>query len=190
MVLRLPRLVKPLSPATQVVTNLRDGHGGLGAVSVCWVAMIYRERAFWSVKGVVAGCWALLMLTGCESGTITGQEQTCRSSGGLFAVEEISCNGSVDGVRGSPHLTIVEADEELEGSYRLDATIAVARGTARANVTAADGEQVGGEVTPETPLQITAVVEPVDEEEIDLALKVAGKVVRDLRYEATLIRQD
>ena len=74
-------------------------------------------------------------------------------------------------------------------SYRLDATIAVARGTARANVTAADGEQVGGEVTPEAPLQITAVTEPGDEEEIDAALKVVGKEVRDLRYEATLVRQ-
>ncbi len=148
------------------------------------------ERAFWSVKGVLAGCWVLPMLVGCASGTITGQERTCRSSGGLFAVEEISCTGSVASARGSPRLTIVEADEELDGSYRLDATIAVARGTARANVTAADGEQVGGEVTPEAPLQITAVIEPGDEEEIDVALKVVGKEVRDLRYEATLVRQD
>jgi len=88
-------------------------------------------------------------------------------------------------VRGSPDLNIVEADEELDGSYRLDATIGVAKGTAKANVTAA-----GGEVTPETPLQITALREPVDEEVIDAALKVAGKEVRDLRYEATLVRQD
>ena len=130
------------------------------------------------------------MLVGCESGTITGQEQTCRSSGGLFAVEEISCTGSVASVRGSPRLTIVEADEELDGSYRLDATIAVAQGTARANITAADGEQVDGEVTPEAPLQITAVIEPGDEEEIDVALEVVGKEVRNLRYEATLVRQD
>jgi hypothetical protein len=130
------------------------------------------------------------LLAGCESGTITGQEQSCRSSGGLFGVEEISCTGTVAGVRGSPHLTIVEADEELDGSYRLDATIAVARGTERANVTAADCEQVGGEVTPEAPLQITAVIEPGDEEEIDVALKVVGKEVRDLPYEATLVRQD
>ena len=153
--------------------------------------MIDGERVIWTIKGMLAaGCWALLMLAGCESGTITGQEQTCRSSGGLFAVEEISCTGSVAGVRGSPHLTIVETDEELDGSYQLDATIAVARGTAKANVTGADGEQVGGEVAPETPLQITAVVEPVDEEEIDVALEVVGKEVRDLRYEAMLVRQD
>ena len=152
--------------------------------------MIYGERAYRLVKGLLAGCWALLMLVGCESGTITGQEQTCRSSGGLFAVEEISCTGSVASVRGSPRLTIVEADEELDGSYRLDATIAVAQGTARANITAADGEQVDGEVTPEAPLQITAVIEPGDEEEIDVALEVVGKEVRNLRYEATLVRQD
>src|SRR3712207_3704335 len=145
--------------------------------------MISGERAYWLVKGLLAGCWALFMLVGCESGTITGQEQTCRSSGGLFAVEEISCTGSVGSARGSPRLTIVEADEALDGSYRLDATIAVAQGTARANVTAADGEQVGGEVTPEAPLQITAVIEPGDEEEIDVALKVVGKEVRNLRYE-------
>ncbi len=152
--------------------------------------MIYGERAHGLVKGLLAGCWALLILVGCESGTITGQEQTCRSSGGLFAVEEISCTGSVASVRGSPRLTVVEADEELEGSYRLDATIAVVQGTARANITAADGEQVGGEVTPEAPLQITAVIEPGDEEEIDVALEVVGKEVRNLRYEATLVHQD
>ena len=152
--------------------------------------LLCTERAFWSVNGVLAGSWALLMLVGCASGTITGQDQTCRSSGGLYAVEEISCTGSVVSVRGSPNLAIVEADEELDGSYRFDATIAVAKGTARASVTAADGEQIGGEVTPETPLQITAVIEPGDEEEIDVALKVAGNEVGDLCYEATLVRQD
>jgi len=152
--------------------------------------MISGERAYWLAKGLLAGCWALFMLAGCESGTITGQEQKCRSSGGLFAVEEISCTGSVASARGSPRLTIVEVDEELGASYRLDAIIAVARGTARAYVTAADGEQVGGEVTPEAPLQISAVMEPGDEEEIEVALKVVGKEVRDLRYEATLVRQD
>ena len=152
--------------------------------------MICGERAYWLVKGMLVGCWALLMLAGCESGTITDQEQTCRSSGGLFAVEEITCTGSAASVRGSPHLTIVEADEELDGSYRLDAAIAVAKGTARANVTAASGEQVGGEITPEVPLQITAIIEPGDEEEIDVALKVVGKEVKDLHYEAMLVRQD
>ncbi len=100
--------------------------------------MVSGERAYWLAKALLAGCWALFMLVGCESGTITGQEQTCRSSGGLFAVEEISCTGSVASARGSPHLTIVEADEE----------------------------------------------------EINVALKVVGKEVRDLRYEATLVRQD
>ena len=64
--------------------------------------MISGERAYWLVKGLLAGCWALFMLVGCESGIITGQEQTCRSSGGLFAVEEISCARSVASVRGSP----------------------------------------------------------------------------------------
>src|SRR5687768_959584 len=99
--------------------------------------MIYGDRAYRPIKGLLAGCWALFMLVGCESGTITGQERSCRSSGGLFAVEEISCTGSAASVRGSPSLTIVEAAEALDGRYRLDATIAVARGTARANVTAA-----------------------------------------------------
>jgi hypothetical protein len=160
-------------------------------ISVYWVAMILRTRAVWTMQGVLAaGCWVILMLAGCESGTITGQEQTCRSSGGLFAVEEISCTGSVDGVRGSPHLSIVDADENLDGSYRLDAAITVARGTAIVHVTDADGEQAGGEVAPGRPLQITAVVEPVDEEEIDVELDVVGKEVRDLRYEAILVRQD
>jgi hypothetical protein len=39
-------------------------------------------------------------------------------------------------------------------------------------------------------LQITAVIGPGDDEEIDVALKAAGNEVRDLRYEATLVRQD
>jgi hypothetical protein len=62
----------------------------------------------------------------------------------------------------------------LDGSYRLDATIAVARGTARANVTAADGERVGGEVTPEAPVQMTAVIEPGGKEEIDAGPESRG----------------
>ena len=101
--------------------------------------------------------------------------------------ERATCSGSVDAVRGSPGLAIVDTDGNLDGTYRLEATISVGEGTTKAHVTAADGERVGGRIEPGEPLAISTDVE-VDEEEEEVVaqLKVAGKEARDLRFEATL----
>ena len=136
------------------------------------------------------GCF-IFVLAGCSSGTLVGEQQTCRSAGGFFAQKEITCTGGVDSVRGSPTLGIVEVDDDLDDLYRLDATIMVGRGTARAFVTNSGGEQVGGEVAPGRPLEITAVVEPHEDEEVEVALEVPeGEKVESLRYEAKLVPQE
>lgn len=131
-----------------------------------------------------------LALAGCESGTLTNQEQACESSGGLLAEERVSCTGSVGTVSGSPQLAIVDTDGELEGTFKLDATISVGRGVTKAHVTTVDGDRVGGEVSQDKPLRIQANVEVDDEDDEVLAeLKVAKKEVTDLRYEAELAPQ-
>ena len=139
---------------------------------------------------LVAGCCALV-LTGCTSGTITGSEQACKSAGGLFADKQVACTGSVGGVRGEPSLGIIDTDEDLSGDYRLDATITVGKGAAKAYVSTAEGEQAGEKVSPGEPLRISAAV-GLDEgdEEVAVNLKILGKEVKDLRYEATLVPQD
>lgn len=126
-----------------------------------------------------------LVLTACTSGTITGSEQACKSTGGLFADKQVACTGSISGVRGEPSLGMIDTDEDLSGDYKLDATFTVEKGTAY--VSTADG----GQVSPDKPLRISAVV-GVDEadDEVSVNLKVLGKEVKDLRYEATLLPQD
>ena len=141
------------------------------------------------VAMLFASC--LLLLAGCTSGTITGSEQSCKSSGGFFADKQVACTGSVAGVRGEPSLGIIDTDEELSGTYKLDATITVGKGTAEAYVSTAEGEQAGGKVSPDEPLRISAVVGlDEDDDEVSVNLKVLGKEVKDLRYEATLLPQD
>jgi hypothetical protein len=151
--------------------------------------MVRMTRRRLVVALLVATCCALA-LTGCKSGTITGSQQACKSSGGLFADKTVACTGSVGGVRGEPSLGIIDTDEELDGNYKLDATITVGKGTAKAYVDTAGG-QAGGKVSPGEPLRISAVVGlDEDDEEVSVNLKVLGKEVKDLRYEATLLPQD
>lgn len=146
-----------------------------------------------ALRRFVAGC-AILSLAGC--GTITGAEQSCESTFGITEPKKISCTGSVETVRGSPSLGIVETGEDLDGAYRLEATITVGRGTAKAHVTDVDDKRVGGEVSPGEPLEIGAVVYPEpaagadEEEEVQVQLEVEeGKEIENLRYEATLVEQ-
>lgn len=129
-----------------------------------------------------------LVLTACTSGTITGSQQTCKSSGGLFE-QEMACTGSVASVRGEPTLGIIDTDENLSGTYKLDAIITVGKGMAYIS-TEGDG-QTGGKVSPDEPLRISAVV-GVDEvdDEVSVNVKVRGNEVKDLRYDATLLPQD
>lgn len=146
--------------------------------------------------GFVAGCCALL-LYGCKGGTLSGGEHSCRSNFGLFDPKKVTCTGSVGTVRGSPRLSVIETGGDLNGAYRLETTIEVGQGTAKAHVSDIDDERVGGEVSPGDPLRIVAIVYPEevagteDEEKVDVDLEVAeGEEVRDLRYEATLVEQD
>ena len=141
------------------------------------------------VLAVLFACCALV-LAGCKSGTLTGSQQSCTSTGGFLEDKQVACTGSVAGVRGEPSLGIIDTDEELDGSYRLDATITVGKGEAKAYVST-DGGQAGGRVSPGEPLRISAVVEvDSDDEDVSVDLKVLGKEVEDLRYEATLLPQD
>jgi len=97
----------------------------------------------------------------------------------------------VASVRGEPSLDIIDTDEELDGNYKLDATITVGKGTAKAYVDTAGGGQAGGKVSPGEPLRISAVVGlDEDDDEVSVNLKVLGKEVKDLHYEATLFPQD
>ncbi len=148
--------------------------------------------------GFVAGCVALLSLAGCTSGTLSGMQQSCQSNFGVLDAKKASCSGSVDTVRGSPSLSVIEVGEELNGTFQLEATLEVGQGTAKAHVVDVDDKQVGGEVSPSDPLRIVAGVysEQVggaddEEEKVDVQLEVAeGKEVRDLQYEATLVAQE
>lgn len=142
---------------------------------------MFREgRAGRLVKATLVAGYCALVLAGCEGGTFTGVRQSCGSTGGLLAADEATRTGGADSVRGSPALAVIDAEDLESGAYRLDVTIEVGQGTMRACVTDAGGERVGAAVEAEG-----------DEEEIDVDLDLAeGKEVRDLRYEATLVKQD
>jgi hypothetical protein len=132
-----------------------------------------------------------LVLAGCKSGTIADSEQTCKSAGGLLAGRKVTCTGSVGAVRGEPSLGIIDADGDLSGNYELDATIEVGKGEAKAYVDTADGGKKGGKVSPGEPLRISAVVGiERDDEEVSVNLKVLGKEVEDLGYEAMVAPQN
>jgi hypothetical protein len=131
-----------------------------------------------------------LVLAGCKSGTITDSEQTCKSEGGLLAGRKVTCTGSVGIAKGEPSVEIINTDGDLSGNYKLDATIKVGKGEAKAYVDTADGGKQGGEVSPGKPLRIGAVVSiDGDDEEVSVNLKVLGKEVEDLSYEATVAPQ-
>ena len=137
--------------------------------------------------GLVAGC-AALALVGCKGGTLSGGEQNCSSNLGLFDPKKVSCTGGVDTVRGSPWLSVIETGGDLNGAYRLEATIEVRQGTAKAHVTDIDDERVGGEGSPGHVLRIVAVVcpedvaGPADEEKVGVQLAgVEGAELRNGR---------
>jgi hypothetical protein len=151
--------------------------------------------ALWEL---VAGYMALFLLSGCTSGTLSGMQHSCQSNLGVLDANKVSCSGSVDTVRGSPSLSVIEVGEDLDGAFRLEASLEVGQGTAKAYVVEVDDKRVGGEVSPGNPLQIVAVVYPeqvggADDEgaKVDVQLEVAeGEEVRDLQYEATLVTEE
>jgi hypothetical protein len=67
----------------------------------------------------------------------------------------------------------------------------VGKGEAKAYVSTADGGKQGGKVSPGEPLRIGGAVSLDDEdEEVSVNLKVLGKEVEDLSYEATVAPQE
>ena len=153
--------------------------------------------AGWALRAFVV-CCALLSLVGCTSGTLSGSQQSCESTFGMLEPKKVSCAGSVDTVSGSPSLSVIEIGESLNGAFRLETTIMVGQGKAKARLTDLDDQRVGGEVSPGKPLRMVALVYPEEvpgsegeEERVDLQIEVAeGQEVKDLRYEATLVAQD
>ena len=136
-----------------------------------------------------AVCCALC-LASCKSGTITDSDQTCKSTGGFLAGRKVTCTGSVGVAKGEPSVEIINTDGDLSGNYELDATIKVGKGEAKAYVSTSDGGKQGGKVSPGKPLRIGAVVSlDEDDEDVSVNLKVLGKEVRDLSYEATAAPQ-
>jgi hypothetical protein len=154
----------------------------------------FAGSAFWAF---VVGC-AILSLVGCTSGTLSGTQQSCESTFGVLEAKKVSCTGSVDTVSGSPPLSVIEIGESLNGTFRLETTVTVGQGTAKASVTDVDDQTVESEVSPGKPLRIVALVYPDEvpgsegeEERVDLQIEVAeGQEVTDLRYEATLVSQN
>ena len=129
-----------------------------------------------------------LVLAGCSSGALTGIEQSCESSGGFLSTDRISCSGSAGSAKGSPSLEIVDTDGDLSGTYRLRSTLSVGQGTMKANVTDADGNQTGGTVSPDQPLELDAIISlDENDDEVSVALKTSGKEVKDIVYEATFV---
>jgi len=105
---------------------------------------------------VLASCVALL--GGCEGGTLTNYSQSCTSTG-LFGDETVTCSGRARSMRGSVGFEFGGDDEELDGTYRLAATLSVEEGEASAYD--ADGERVSlGRLSAGEPLSVEAVVEP------------------------------
>ena len=135
---------------------------------------------------LLATC-CMLLLSGCKSGTTTDLEQSCKSEGGLLAGRKVTCTGHVGKARGEPSVDVIDTDGDLSGNYKLDATIKVGKGEAKAYVGTADGGRRGGKVSPGEPLSISAVVGlGEDDDEVSVNLKVLGKEVEDLGYEATV----
>ena len=148
-----------------------------------------------ALRYFIAGC-AVLSLVGCTSGTLSGMQQRCDATFGLLESKKVSCTGSVDTVSGSPSLSIIEIDENLNGAFELETTVTVQHGEAKAHVTDVDDKRVGGEVSPGDPQRIVTQVYPEeapgseDEEKVDLQIEVAeGEEIRGLRYEATMIAE-
>jgi hypothetical protein len=154
--------------------------------------MTTNYTTFWRpvLAALMAAC-CMLSLSGCKSGTTTDLEQSCTSKGGLLSERQVTCTGNVGTARGEPSVGVDDADGDLSGSYKLDATITVGKGEAEAYVDTVDGKKAGGRVSPDKPLCISAVVS-IDEEdeEVSVNLEVLGEEVRDLAYEARVAPQD
>jgi hypothetical protein len=140
-----------------------------------------RRRSLRAVL-LLASCAALL--AGCEGGTLTNHSQSCTSTG-LFGEETVTCSGSAGSVRGSVGFEFGGDDEELDGTYRLAATLSVEEGEASVYAYDAEGERVSlGHPSAGEPLSVEAVVEPSSGSVF--FVDTGEGEVRGLRYEGRI----
>jgi hypothetical protein len=134
---------------------------------------------------VLALCAALLF--GCESGTLSGYSQSCTSTGGLFDGRTVTCSGEAERLSGSVGIEFGDQDEELSGTYRLNAEISVQSGEARVYSYDADGERLPlGTVSSDSPLRVEEVpIEPFNESTVFFVDAGEGEV-GGLRYEGRI----
>ncbi|MCA1847548.1 MAG: hypothetical protein LC704_00920 [Actinobacteria bacterium] len=130
---------------------------------------------------VLALCATLL---GCEGGTLTNHSQSCTSTG-LFGEETVACSGTAGSVRGSVGFEFGEDDEELDGAYRLTATLSAGEGEAGVYAYDTEGERIPlGRLSAGEPLRVEAVVEPSSGSVF--FVDTGEGEVRDLRYEGRI----
>jgi hypothetical protein len=130
---------------------------------------------------VLALCAALL---GCEGGTLTNHSQSCTSTG-LFGEETVACSGTAGSVRGSVGFEFGGDDEDLDGAYRLTATLSAGEGEAGVYAYDAEGERVSlGRLSAGDPLRVEPVVEPSSGSVF--FVDTGEGEVRDLRYEGRI----
>jgi hypothetical protein len=129
------------------------------------------------------GLAVVLLATGCLS--LTNHSQSCTSSESLLGPTEFSCSGTAETVKGEGALSF-DGEDDGDPDYRMDLTLSVESGTMDVSASTADGGEEGGEVSPESPLRIQAVV-PSSDEDVSVNLAVKGgeeAEVRGLAYEA------
>jgi hypothetical protein len=125
-----------------------------------------------------------LTLAGCEGGTVTNYSQSCSSTGSFFSQETITCRGSAGSVQGS--VGIEFGDEDLDGTYQLEAMVSVEEGEANVYAYDASGERISfGPLSNSSPLQISAVVDPFGTATVFFVDAGEGEV-RGLEYEGTI----
>jgi hypothetical protein len=131
-------------------------------------------------------CAALLF--GCEGGTLSNYSQSCTSTGGLLAGPTVTCSGEAQSLSGSVGIEFGDQDdEELSGTYRLDAEISVQSGEARVYSYDANGERLPlGTVSNDSPLRVEGVlIEPSGESTVFFVDAGEGEV-GGLRYEGRI----
>jgi hypothetical protein len=131
-------------------------------------------------------CLALsLIAAGCVR--YTGHTESCRTSQVFGSVENMTCSGTAEIVRGEGPLTFGDDDDEFGGDYRFEMTASVEQGRMDIYASTVDGGRKGGEVSPDNPLKIEAVRRSPG----GVTVKVKGgedAEVRGLRYELTIER--
>jgi len=88
-----------------------------------------------------------LVLVGCKSGTPSRGRNRLASPRAAYWPGEITCTGSASVVRSELSLSIIDADGNLSGNYKLNATISAKKGEAKAYVSTTGGKE-GGKVAP------------------------------------------